>query len=89
MASLAEALEVDCPECGQLAGTMCVYMPVAMADSNSRKSSVQARLTRIGKPTQRAHNRRLRYASRKKKQCQEYDKLRCWLAAYGSELFGA
>lgn len=67
MASLAEALEVDCPECGQLAGVMCVYMPIAMANQQSRLPSVQAKLSMVGTPTQRAHNARLHVAKQKKK----------------------
>jgi len=55
---LADALTVACPKCDQPAGSMCVYVPIAMADPNSDKPSVQARLARVGTPTMKAHPER-------------------------------
>jgi hypothetical protein len=56
--SNAEALLHACPQCEQPAGSMCVYMPVRIADPRSTSKAVQAKLRRVGTPTNRAHNER-------------------------------
>jgi hypothetical protein len=55
-----EALLYDCPLCHQLAGVMCVYVPVSMADPHSQSVAQQQRLSRVGTPTSKVHNERRR-----------------------------
>jgi hypothetical protein len=56
----SEALLYDCPLCHQLAGVMCVYAPVAMADPHSRSVAQQQRLSKVGTLTSKVHNERRR-----------------------------
>jgi hypothetical protein len=73
-----EALLYDCPLCYQLAGMMCVYTPVAMADPHSRSVAQQQRLSRVGTPTSKVHNERRRviYEFRRRVYQQQLDEKR-------------
>jgi hypothetical protein len=54
----AEALLYDCPLCGQLAGSSCVYAPLVTIDLYSRSAAQQAKLAKVGTPTNKPHNER-------------------------------
>ena len=56
----AEALLYACPQCKQTAGDPCVYVPIVLADLNSRSAAVQEKLRKVGTPTVKVHNERRR-----------------------------
>jgi hypothetical protein len=74
----AEALLYACPLCHQVAGMMCVYAPVAMADPHSRSAAQRQRLSRVGTSTSKVHNERRRvvYEMRRRVFQQQLDEKR-------------
>lgn len=73
---LADALKVACPQCDQPAGSMCVYMPLAMADPNSRSPAVRAKLAKVGTPTMHTHPERRHVIRQRLKAQQRAERLK-------------
>lgn len=72
MATWAEALLVQCPECDAPKGQQCTYLPLANRENYGPEGKwakysqgVQRQLVRVGQPTDRPHNGRFNKAHNK------------------------
>lgn len=86
------ALVVPCPECGERAGSWCVFIwpktvPVAPVEEyRFRARSLRDRLALVGTRMQSLHNRRCNLfheVERRRQQREQQEQLRTWLLAYG------
>lgn len=61
------AMLVDCTECGAVAGSPCVFIPLKTLPYEALSPARRARIDATGTPTKRSHNARFNAAPREKR----------------------